>query len=343
MLEMKLVRALSLAAVAASTMLAFPTTARADAQAEEYFQQGKAAMGRHEYVKACSLFEASKALEDTLGTLLNLADCHQQAGKVATAWGEFSDAEQRARSSKPPREERAVFAHDRAEALRKLLPRLKLIVPIPVRVEGLVISIDGRAVPPEAWDMGVPVDPGLRKVSAAAPGKKPWSMDTRIDPVEGESLIFPIQVEPLTDAPKVVVVPPKASGNDASEIEAVATSRARRTAGYVVGGVGVLGLAVGGVMAGLGYAAIQEEKHACDNNCWNDKQGQSPAYQQANSAKSNATIDINVASATGGVGVVALGVGIYLIITSSPKVAPKAAIAPSIGPGHQGLSVVGEF
>ncbi len=344
MLEMKLARVVSLAVVAASTMLAFPMTARADAQAEEYFQQGKAAMGRHEYVKACSLFEASKALEDTLGTLLNLADCHQQAGKVATAWGEFSDAEQRARSSKPPREERAVFAHDRAEALRKLLPRLKIIVPVAVRVEGLVISIDGHAVPPEAWENGVPVDPGLRKVSAAAPGKKPWSMDTRIDPVEGESLIFPIQVEPLKDAPKVVAAPPPKTGvSDATEIEAVATSRARRTAGYIVGGIGLAGLTIGGVMTGFLVSAINEEKKACrDGTCFGDGLAGDTA-PQAREQRSNAITDLNVAAVSGGVGLAALSVGIYLIVTSSPKVAPKTAIAPSIGPGHQGLSVIGQF
>ena len=335
-------RALAAATLTLAATLSISFRARADAQAEEYFQQGKAAMARHEYAKACSLFEASRNLEDTLGTLLNLADCHQQAGKIATAWGEFTDAEQRARNAKPPREERAVFAHDRAEALRKQLPRIKLKVPAAARVDGFVITIDGHVVPPEAWDLGVPVDPGLRKVSATAPGKQPWSTDARVDIVDGESLFIPVDVQALKDAPKVVTPAPKA-GTDATEIEAVATSRARRTAGYVVGGVGLAGLAVGGIMGGLGYAAIQDEKHACNNNCWNDGQGKSEPYQKADQAKNGATLDINVASVAGGVGLAALGVGIYLIVTSSPKIAPKAAIAPSIGPGHQGLSVVGGF
>lgn len=340
---MKHVRALAAASTVA-VVLACGGPAHADAQAEEYFQQGKAAMARHEYAKACSLFEASKSLEDTLGTLLNLADCHQQAGKIATAWSEFTEAEQRARSLKPPREERAVFAHDRAEALKKMLPRIKLNVPAAVRVEGFAITIDGKPVPAEAWDVGVPVDPGKRKISATAPGKVPWSTEMSVDPVEGESLLFPVDVAALKDAPKVVAQP-KTGSTDATEIEAVATARARRTAGYVLGGIGVAGLAVGGIMGGLGFAAIDDERNACKRSaCYIDATGtKSRGYQTAESAKNNATTDINVASIAGGVGLAALGVGIYLIVTSSPKVAPKTAIAPAIGPGHQGLSVLGEF
>jgi len=341
---MKFARVLASVSTVA-TVLAFAVSAHADPQAEEYFQQGKAAMARHDYAKACSLFEASKNLEDTLGTLLNLADCHQQAGKVATAWGEFTDAEQRARNAKPPREERAVFAHERAEALRKILPRIKVNVPANVRVEGLAIQIDGHAVPPEAWDMGVPVDPGTRKISASAPGKLPWSTELRVDPVEGESLMFPVDVVALKDAPKVVAHPKAGSGaTDATEIEAVATARARRTVGYVVGGIGIAGLAVGGIMMGYGISAINDERSACKNSaCFIANGNKSPQYQTAETAKNNATVDVNVASVAGGVGLAALGVGIYLIVTSSPKVAPKTAIVPAVGPDHQGLSVVGQF
>jgi hypothetical protein len=316
------------------------TSARADAQAEEYFQLGKAAMARGEYAKACPLFEASKKLEDTLGTLLNLADCHQQAGKVATAWGEFIEAEQRARAAK--KDERAVFAHDRAEVLRKKLPRMKLRISPAARVEGLEIRVDGKAVPPEAWDVGVPVDPGKRNVAVSAPGKLPQSVFTTVDPVEGEALVVPVDIPVLKDAPKSA--PPPSSGpTDAAEIEAVASARARRTAGYVVSGIGIAGLAVGGVFGGLGLSAMSDERNACKaKTCFNDGLP-GDTYQKAADARTAAVTDINVAAIGGGVGLCALGVGIYLLATSSPKLPAKTAIAPSVGPGHQGVTILGEF
>lgn len=43
-----------------------------------------------------------------------------------------------------------------------------------------------------------------------------------------------------------------------------------------------------------------------------------------------------------GVGVLASGVGAYLILTS-PKSPKPAAIAPIVAPGYGGLSVVGRF
>ena len=64
-----------------------------------------------------------------MGTLLNLALCHEQIGKIASAWGEFRSVEQQARAAVPPNENRAKLAHDHAEALQPRLSRIKIIVP----------------------------------------------------------------------------------------------------------------------------------------------------------------------------------------------------------------------
>src|SRR5687768_2630591 len=62
------------------------------AQAEALFQQGLGLFEGGKTQEACPLFEQSHRLEPKLGTLLNLALCHEKLGKTASAWAEFTEA-----------------------------------------------------------------------------------------------------------------------------------------------------------------------------------------------------------------------------------------------------------
>ena len=120
----------ALAAGLSLSCLFAPSSAVAQdrASAEELFQLGKGAMARHELLKACNYFQASLTAEFALGTLLNLAICHEQAGKIASAWAEYRTLEDRSRQETPPQLDRAQFAHDHAEALRPRLSRVRIVV-----------------------------------------------------------------------------------------------------------------------------------------------------------------------------------------------------------------------
>jgi hypothetical protein len=60
--------------------------------ADALFQAGKDLMADRKYAEACSKFEANLKLDHPIGTLMNLADCHEQLGTLARAWTEWGEA-----------------------------------------------------------------------------------------------------------------------------------------------------------------------------------------------------------------------------------------------------------
>jgi hypothetical protein len=303
-----------------------PSLARADertsarSSAEELFQQGKAAMLKKDFPRACNLLADSLRAEDTLGTLLNLAICHEESGKVASAWGEFRAVEQRALAANPPQVPRAEYARQHADALRERLSRLRVVVAEGADVPGIMLRVDGVEQVKSLWDTGIPVDPGKRLVRIDAPGKKPFELEAVVD---GEKLTVTLKIPPLDDAPKDVAVP-ASGGTDVAALDAYAAARARRTTGFVVGGIGIAFLATGAVFGGLAFSA-KGDADQCVPNCV-DKD----LHETAERAYKNAGTYGHVSNIGFALGAIGAGVGAYLVLTS--KVGPsKVALVPGLG------------
>ena len=80
-------------------LIALAGTAVAGPAAEKLFQDGRTALAAGKLDEACDAFHGSENLEPRVGTLLNVADCEERRGRIATAWIEFNDAVNFARTS----------------------------------------------------------------------------------------------------------------------------------------------------------------------------------------------------------------------------------------------------
>lgn len=91
--------ALALAALCPQAPLRAQPAPTDRALAQAHFDEGRALLARGAIAAACPKFVESYQLEPALGTLLNLALCHEAQGRLASAWAEFNDARKAARVS----------------------------------------------------------------------------------------------------------------------------------------------------------------------------------------------------------------------------------------------------
>jgi hypothetical protein len=167
------------------------------AAADLAFAEAKRLVAAGKIAEACPKFELSYNEDPQLGALLNLADCHEQIGKLATALAEFHAGGELAHARRDAREK---FVADRVAKLAKRVSHVAIKRADP----GTSIAIDGRDVTAIA-DIEIPVDPGKHVLAASAPGRTPW---TSAFEIERDSSRVPIDVPALAVAPVAVVTPP---------------------------------------------------------------------------------------------------------------------------------------
>lgn len=319
----------------------------ASATAESLFREAKDLMSQGNYAEACDKLEASYAIEETLGTLLNLANCHELEGRTATAWAEFLRAAGVARSAGQAERER--IARERAEQLEPKLMRLQVEVPPEVRVEGLVVERDGVPIEEAAWGSAIPVDPGQHVVTARAPGKQ-TSEDTVQLLDDGETVLYelpllaPLAEPEPTPPPAAVNVEPAPLPPSPTSDSLVAdsdTGSGQRTLGIVVGAVGAAGLAAGSV---FGVLAKNEWDDAEAAGCGTGTCPTSDGQQSSEDANRFATF--GTIGMAGGGALLLGGIVLYLTAPSNSGAAASSSepwVAAGVAPGRLSFEVKGVF
>ncbi len=161
------------------------------------YDEAKRLMAGGKFAEACPKFEASYNADPQLGTLLNLADCHEKIGRIATAWAEYNEVVETAGKRDDPREE---YARGRAEFLAPRLSHLVIRGPADPLV-GLVVRNDGVDVTALLGN-SLPVDPGTHTVTAEATGRESWKASVTIQGErDAEEIAVPALAEAKRDTP----------------------------------------------------------------------------------------------------------------------------------------------
>ena len=287
--------------------------------AQALYDQARQLAAAGKFEQACPKFKASYELDPGGGTLLNLADCYEQQGKIAQAYATFKDALDAARHDR--RNERVEFATQHLADLEKRLSRLSVSVTDPARVPGLQVTVDGTQLDDAAYGVALPVDPGSHLIRAEAPGKQPFEKSIDVPSTSAEQLA--IEVPPLAEpagGPDTAAVgaatsPPPSAGDERGP-ERSGTPTAR-TLGFVAGGLGIVSVGVGSFFGLRAFNRWDARKAACQGGCSADAK---TAGDDAQQAATISTIGF-------GVGIAALGAGLVLILTapSSKEPSPPSA------------------
>ncbi|MBA3503364.1 MAG: hypothetical protein M4D80_22900 [Myxococcota bacterium] len=220
-------------------VLLFTSMAHASPAAEKLFQDGKKLVADGKLAEGCDALRKSNELEERVGTYLNLGDCEEKRGRVATAWETFIKARALATQKSHPG---AAEADKRAAALEKKLPYLTVRTPA-TRPAGLVVKRDGREVPAAELDQQVPIDPGRYEIEASATGRVTWKETSVV--AAGQKLVVDIPelaIDPDTQTRPVattvtppVVVDDGGAARPSIESPSILSGKTRVGAGLAIG------------------------------------------------------------------------------------------------------------
>lgn len=274
-------------------------------RAEQLFRSGEKKFDGGAYVEACADFAESLRLGPKLGTLLNLALCHETIGRPATAWSEFHHAA--AWAAQNGQKDRREFAARHAQALETKLPRVVLHLPSDRAIDS--VDVDGEPLPDSRWYLPVYLDPGEHSVTVRAPGKKATTVRFRVV---------------LSPTDQVVTVPSLVDDEAvaAPQMPDEDTGRGARTVGFVLLGAAGATITTGIVLGALGASRTS---------------GCAEAGCSADDRSAASTLS-TVGVIAGVSGLVMAGAGGLLVWTNRPG---QGVVRASVAPRPEGGAMLG--
>jgi hypothetical protein len=320
------------------------------AAAESLFDDGVKAMKAGHFADACPKLEESERIDPGIGTLLYLGECYEKTERTASAWATFREAASTAQAQGEA--ERARIAASRADRLQAGLSKLTVrIAPETAQLSGLRVTRDNALIASTVFGVAIPVDPGKYHVVAIADGYEGYEADIEVaGNADSKTLDIPMLKAAPKGAPTVGPVASASSGLSATTNPTDAASPAPsdttppqrtpdsgvRTAAYVTGAIGLVGLGVGSY---FGVRAISKnseaETHCPKGALCDDAQGPSLTSQAKNAAVAS-----NITMGLGAAFVVA---GVVLYLRSEPKREARLELHPILSRDVAGIGFGGTF
>jgi tetratricopeptide (TPR) repeat protein len=226
-----------------------------EADAERLFREGQKLLEERRYGEACPKLEAAYHKDGQLGTLMNLAFCHKEQGSIWYAWLEFREAEVMAIAKQ--KDDRRAFARKQLEELERSLP--KVVVDNPQKVPITEILVEDKRVPEADHGAVFTAEPGQRKITFRAVGKKQAVLLVNVVKSEkAQKIAVPAMTDlgpedlpppppPPAPAPPAPPPPPPPRDAVAKPPPEQDPGGTQRTLAYAALGVGAAGVIVGGV------------------------------------------------------------------------------------------------
>jgi tetratricopeptide (TPR) repeat protein len=302
--------------------------------AKTLFDQGQKQMADKNYAAACASFKASNEAVARVGTLLNLADCYEKAGKLASAWGAYYDSINLGRRQGHPEYEE--FAQKKKDELEPKLLKMTIVVPPDVKLDGMKVMRDKTVVEPAAWGVPVAVDPGKHSIDVTAPHKLAFHTDVTVD--DAHKLVE-VKIEKLADAP---VAWPHSDQPQVIErvVQAPSAWTPLRIGGIALGGAGVVSIVIGSV---LGLVANDKYQSALKNECNSDPNGCTPGGV-SDGAAAHDLAGVATGLFVGGLIAVAGGITLFVVgAPSHPKTENAVGLRVTPLPGGASATLGGTF
>lgn len=277
--------------------------------AREAYAAGLEEFSRDAYAEAARSFATADGLAKSPNTKLMLGRCLRSLGQLPEAYRALRDSVRLAEQDPARYEHTAEAARTELDELRDLLGQLTVYVHSAPSFA--LLHVDGLPIPSSEWRTPLPVRAGTVHVSLETGPGVIERRSVEIGAGQAESLVIgaPSQAGPVFEKP---ARPPALEAAAPILQPAAAESGATglRTAGYVAGGIGVVGLLAFGVLGSLSTAAFHELEAGCPN-----KSGCDPSLR---STAERGELQQTAANISLVVGLGALTTGAVLFVLGTP-------------------------
>jgi hypothetical protein len=320
-----------------------PTHAEGDAEratARGLAQQGLALKKQGNCKEALGPLQQAQAIYDAPTHLLAIAQCQTQLGQLVEAAETYRKLGRAELTPKSP----AIFrtAQQTGEKeLAELAPRIAtLILDItPPSVPGVVLRLDGEPLLLQMLGAARPANPGEHRFEVEAPGFERAQKTITLKEGEKQRMVLPLRKmesslpAPTASASAPVAPPPSAPLASAPPLPPPPESGTGwRTAGYVAGGAGLVAIALGSYFGLKAIGSKSDLLNTCKApTCSNDTFESRKKDEVSGKALASSVFF--------GVGVVGLGLGTVLILTTPNSPSPTTSL--HLGPGS--IHLAGSF
>lgn len=279
-----------------------------------YRAKGRCDLAVEEFSRAAE-FDPMK-----VGPHLNLGDCYVELGRLPEAFRQFKEAERLAELLRD--ENRIANARKSAADVEAQMVRVLVLEDEP-RVANVMMHVDGTPIGTSPWF--IVVSPRAEHdITATAPDGRTWSAKAKGE--AGDVVRLTVSLTPAPHEPQrpVATTP--------------APSHGVRTAAFIVGGVGALGLVTGAVSGALAISwrgeladAVQKDQRCTGTYpgaCSPDARGALAPIED----RAYAAATLSTASIIAGAVLLASGGALYLLSRSGtkPSVQAKARTAGAL-------------